>query len=154
MPDQIRYKEFRFPVEVAWEEGRRTTAQVDGKQPLRIATPPEFRGTNPEMWSPEDAFVAAASSCLAVTILAMAERAQLPLHTLAVRADGVVGRRADGRQGFIRIEQTVEIKTDPGREDDLRALVAKAEDGCLVTASIDLPVHTTTQILSATPVMT
>ncbi|HVC86551.1 MAG TPA: hypothetical protein VNC40_03900, partial [Gaiellaceae bacterium] len=60
-------KEYRFPVDIAWDGGRRTTARVDGKQPLRIATPPEFKGTDPDLWSPEDAFVTAAGSCLAVT---------------------------------------------------------------------------------------
>ncbi|HSP74292.1 MAG TPA: OsmC family protein, partial [Gaiellaceae bacterium] len=100
-------REFRFPVEIAWDSGRRTTARVKGKQPLEIATPPEFRGSDPELWSPEDAFVAAAGSCLAVTIAALAEHEQLPLRGLAVRAEGIVGRRADGRFGFVRIEQTV-----------------------------------------------
>ena len=53
MPGEIRHKEFRFPVQVVWHAGRRTTARVDGKAPLRIATPPEFRGTDPDIWSPE-----------------------------------------------------------------------------------------------------
>ena len=48
-------------VEIAWEAGKRTVARVDGKPALPIATPPEFRGTDPHMWSPEDALVAAAS---------------------------------------------------------------------------------------------
>ena len=62
MTRQVRHKEFRFPVTIDWDGGRRTTAHVDGKPPLAIATPPEFRGTDPELWSPEDAFVAAAGS--------------------------------------------------------------------------------------------
>ena len=146
MPTEIRHKEFRFPVQVVWHEGRRTTARVGGKPPLRIATPPEFRGTDPDMWSPEDAFVAAAGSCLAVTIAALAEREQLPVRGLSVRAEGVVGHRPDGRFGFVRIEQTVALETDPGYEDVARAVVAKAEDGCLVTVSLDLPVETTVEI--------
>jgi peroxiredoxin-like protein len=143
---QVRHREFHFPVEIDWEGGRRTTARVEGKQPVQIATPPEFRGTDPDLWSPEDALVAAAASCLVVTIAALAERHQLPLHDLAINANGVVGRRPDGRFGFTRIEQTVELQTDPGHDDDARALVAKAEDGCLVTVSLDLPVHTTVEI--------
>ncbi len=146
MATQVRYREFSFPVTVDWEGGRRTSARVEGKEPLRIATPPEFRGTDPVLWSPEDAFVAAAGSCLAVTIAALAEREELPLHALSVRANGVVGRRADGRFGFVRIEQTVELETDAGQEDAARALVSKAEDGCLVTISLDLPVETTVEI--------
>ena len=146
MAPPVRYREFRFPVEIDWEAGKRTVARVDGKPPLRIATPPEFRGTDPHMWSPEDALVAAAGSCLAVTIAALAEREQLPLHGLSVKADGIVGRRPDDRFGFVRIEQTVEVTTDAEHEDAARALVAKAEDGCLVTVSLDVPVQTTVNV--------
>jgi len=142
MTPAIRHKEFRFPVAVAWDEGRLTTARVVGKPPLRIATPPEFRGTNSDVWSPEDALMGAVGSCLAVTIVAMAERDELPLRSLSVHAEGFVGRRADGRFGFVRIEQTVTLETDADQEDAAREVVARAEDGCLVTASLDLPVQT------------
>ncbi len=151
MATQVRYKEFRFPVDVAWDEGRRTTAKVSGKHHLRIATPPVFRGSDPELWSPEDTFVAAAASCLAVTIYALAERDELPLRALSISAEGVVGRRPDGRQGFLRIDQRVQVQTDPGHEDAVRTLVARAEDGCLVTASLDLPVQTETLVSSTAP---
>ncbi len=146
MAPQVRYRELRFPVEIAWEAGKRTVAHVDGKPPLAIATPPEFHGTDPHVWSPEDALVAAAGSCLAVTIAALAEREQLPLRGLAVKADGIVGRRPDHRFGFVRIEQTVEVTTDADHEDAARALIAKAEDACLVTVSLDLPVQTTVSV--------
>ena len=151
MASQVRHREFRFPVDVVWHAGRRTTARVAGKPPLWIATPPEFRGTDPDLWSPEDAFVAAAGSCLAVTIAALAEREQLPMHKLSVKAEGVVGRRSDGRFGFVRIEQTVELYTDAEREDAARALVAKAEDGCLVSVSLALPIETTVEIRALVP---
>jgi organic hydroperoxide reductase OsmC/OhrA len=151
MASQVRHREFRFPVEVVWDAGRRTTARVDGKAPLRVATPPEFRGTDPDLWSPEDAFVAAAGSCLAVTIAALAEREQLPVRGLSVQAEGVVGRRPDDRFGFVRIEQTVELETDPGCEDTARAVVAKAEDSCLVRVSLDLPVKTAVEIRTPVP---
>ena len=143
---RVRPRELRFPVEVAWDGGRRTTARVRGKQPHAIATPPEFKGTNPELWSPEDAFVAAAASCLAVTVVAMAEKAELPLHALDVHAEGVVGRRSDGRFGFVRIEQDVALETDAGREAEARALVERAEAGCLVAVSLDLPVETAVEV--------
>ncbi len=146
MTQQVRYREFRFPVQVAWNGGRRTTAQVEGKPALRIATPPEFRGADPELWSPEDAFVAAAASCLAVTVAALAEREALPLRDLSIQADGVVGHREDGRFGFVRIEQTVELETEAGHEHAAHALVGKADAGCLVTASLDLPVQTTVKV--------
>lgn len=142
----IRPREFRFPVKIAWEGGRRTRALVDGKVPLQIATPPEFKGTDPDLWSPEDAFVAAASSCLAVTIAGMAARREVPLLALSVEGEGVVGQRPDGRFGFTRIEQTVRVETDDEHAEVMRELVAKAEETCLVAVSLDLPVDTTVEI--------
>ena len=139
-------REFHFPVRIDWQGGRRTVALVEGKQPVQIATPPEFRGTDPDLWSPEDAFVAAAGSCLAVTVAALAEHERLPLRELDVRAEGVVGRRDDGRFGFLRIEQHVSLATDEGHEEAARALVAKAEAGCLVSVSLDLPVETVVDV--------
>jgi organic hydroperoxide reductase OsmC/OhrA len=141
-------REYRFPVRVAWEGGRRTSAAVEGKASLPIATPPEFKGTDPTLWSPEDAFVASAASCLAVTIVALAERQGVALHGLDVRADGVVGRRDDGRFGFTAIEQTVDVTTGPEHEEAVRALVEKSEETCLVAVSLNIPVHSTVTVHS------
>jgi len=148
---EIRHKEFRFPVEISWDGGRRTTARVDGKPPLAIATPPVFRGSDPELWSPEDAFVASAGSCLAVTIAALAEREQLALHDLSVSAEGIVGRRPDGRFGFVRIEQTVRIDIDAADQQAALMAAAKAEEQCLVTTSLDLPVETRIELRPRVP---
>ncbi|HET8976661.1 MAG TPA: OsmC family protein [Solirubrobacteraceae bacterium] len=151
MPTRVRHREFHFPVQITYDDGLRATARVEGKPPLRLATPPEFRGEDPDQWSPEDALVTAAASCLAVTIAGLAHREGLPLHHLDVQADGVVGRRSDGRFGFVRIEQRVTLATDPGREDAARALAGRADEMCLVTASLDLPAQTTVDVRALSP---
>ncbi len=46
-----------------------------------------FRGTDPATWSPEDFFVAAAASCLAVTFTGLAARAGLSYSKLKVDAE-------------------------------------------------------------------
>jgi organic hydroperoxide reductase OsmC/OhrA len=86
-----------------------------------------------------------------VTIAGLAGREQLTLHGLSVTADGVVGRRPDGRFGFVRIEQTVVVDVDAADETAAAALVAGAEDGCLVAASLDLPVETKLEIRPCVP---
>jgi peroxiredoxin-like protein len=133
-------REHRFPVRVAWDGARRTTASVEGKHPLDVATPPEFRGTDPDVWSPEDLLVGAVGTCLAVTVAALAEREGLPLHDLDVAAEGVVGKRPDGRFGFVRVSQVVDVVVDAGREGDARAVVERAEETCLVSVSLNVPV--------------
>jgi organic hydroperoxide reductase OsmC/OhrA len=143
----VKAKEIRFPVHVEWRRDRTVAVQVPGKHELEIAPPPEFwTEADPTVWSPEDAFGAAAASCLAVTILGRAEREGLPLLGLLVEANGVVGRRPDGRFGFVRLEQHVEIATEPGEEQRAHELVEAAEQGCLVAVSLDLPVATTVDV--------
>jgi organic hydroperoxide reductase OsmC/OhrA len=146
-------REFHFPVAVAWEGGRRTTATVEGKPPVAIATPPEFRGTDPDAWSPEDFLTAAAGSCLAVSIVSIAEHRGVPLRALDVSADGVVGRpEGGGHMRFLRIAQRVRLATDEGFEEQARAVVEAAESSCLVAVSLAVPVETEIEIL--TPVTT
>ncbi|MCZ7587437.1 MAG: OsmC family protein [Gaiella sp.] len=144
-------REFHFPASVTWEGGRRTSARVEGKQAIAIAPPPEFRGTDPGLWSPEDFFTAAAASCLTVTITGLAERAGVPLRSLEVSGNGVVGKREDGHFGFVRVEQRVRLATDSGFEERARELVEEAERGCLVAVSLDLPLHTEIDIAVAAP---
>jgi organic hydroperoxide reductase OsmC/OhrA len=140
----VRAKEFHFPLTVAWIGGRRVAAQVEGKPAIEITPPPVFRGTDPTTWSPEDFFVAAAASCLAVTFTGLAAKAGLAYRDLHVEADGVCGRRDDGRFGFTRILLTIKIETDDAR--DARRLAEQAEENCLVSASLDLPVETVIEV--------
>jgi organic hydroperoxide reductase OsmC/OhrA len=137
----VRAKEFHFPLSVEWVGGRRVEARVDGKPALEIAPPPVFRGTDPELWSPEDLFVASAAACLAVTFTGLAARAELPYRRLHVGSDGVCGRRDDGRFGFTRILLRVELETEPEHATRARELAEEAEAQCLVSVSLDLPVE-------------
>lgn len=136
-----RVKEFAFPLRVHGVGRRKVAVQVAGKPVLHVAPPPEFRGTEPSVWSPEDLFVGAAAACYAVTLTGLAERAGLTLHRLAVDGEGIAGKRDDGRFGFTRIELRVELETTPAEEQRARELAQQAEERCLVSASLALPVH-------------
>ena len=144
----VRPKELHFPLSVEWIAGRRVAAQVEGKRTIEIAPPPVFHGTDATTWSPEDFFVAAAASCLAVTFAGLAATAGLWYVGLKVDGDGVVGLRGDGRFGFTRLLLRLEV----GPTDEMRAreLAEKAEASCLVSASIDLPVETVIKVRAVT----
>ena len=142
----VRPKEFHFPLSVEWVGERRVAAHVEGKPAIEITPPPVFRGTDPSAWSPEDFFVAAAASCLAVTFTGLAARAGLIYSSLKVDADGVAGKRDDGRFGFTRLLLRLELETEPGDEAQARELVEEAERTCLVSASLDLPVETVVEV--------
>jgi organic hydroperoxide reductase OsmC/OhrA len=135
----VRPKEFSFPLEVEWAGERRVAVRVEGKPGLTIAPPPVFRGVDPALWSPEDLFVAASASCLAVTLTGLAERRGLAIRRLSVHGEGIVGTRVDDRFGFTRIRLRVDIESEA--PELARRLVEDAEETCLVTASLALPVE-------------
>ncbi len=135
-------KEFRFPVTVEWRGDRLVQVQVAGKDVIEIATPPEFDHSAglEGVWSPEDFLVAAAASCYSVTLVALAERAGVPLSHLAVDAVGRVARRSDGRLGFVEIGLLVGLETETGRAEEARKVAERADELCLVSISLNLPV--------------
>jgi organic hydroperoxide reductase OsmC/OhrA len=134
-------KPYRFPVDVRWLEGKLTVASVAGKEPLEVATPPEFQGGVEGVWSPEDLFVGAVATCYTVTLISATRRRGVPVRSLEVRSFGDVSRRPDERFGFVGVDLAVELTTDPGYEAEARAAALDAESTCLVAASLDTPVH-------------
>jgi uncharacterized OsmC-like protein len=145
----MRVKEFSFPVTVEWLGDLRVVTRVENKKEIVTSSPTEFRGTDATIWSPEDFFVAAATSCLAITFQAIAGRRGLPLHSLKVSGDGTVGKREDRRFGFSRMAALVEIETEPGHEEQARQIAREAEETCLVVVSLDLPIETTVEVRTA-----
>ena len=142
----VRPKEFHFPLRIEWKGGRRV-AGVDGKQSIEIAPPPVFHGgEDPATWSPEDFFVAAAASCLAVTFTGLAARAGLEYSSLSVDADGVCSLRSDRRFGFTRLLLRLELETDAAQESLARQLAEQAEETCLVSASLDVAIEMVVEV--------
>ena len=134
-------KELQLPVSVRWRGGRLTRAESRGKEPLQLATPPEFRGGLPGFWSPEDLLVAAVASCFELTLAAVAERREAPLLDATVTATGHMSRRDDGCFDFTVIELDALLETVPGGEDAVRAAAAAAERRCLIKRALEVPVH-------------
>jgi organic hydroperoxide reductase OsmC/OhrA len=134
-------KSMRFPVSIEWQGGRLTKASAPSKADLEIATPPEFPGGIEDVWSPEELLVAATASCYAVTLIAIAERAEIPLYTLRVSGTGHLSKRDDGRFGFVAIELDAEIETNAVSVRAAESAAERAEKVCLVSQALDIPVH-------------
>jgi organic hydroperoxide reductase OsmC/OhrA len=134
-------KDHRYRVGVAWEGDRITTVSSPEKPDLAVATPPEFKHGVAGVWSPEDLLVAAVASCYAVTLVAVAERRELPLRALRVSGTGHLTARDDGRLGFVAVELTARIETDALTVEAMQRAAKHAERACLVTMALDVPVH-------------
>jgi organic hydroperoxide reductase OsmC/OhrA len=72
--------QYYFEVQLHWQEGHKGIMTApDVKDTIRVATPPEFKGGIPDMWSPEHLFLSALSSSFMTTYLALADKAELPI---------------------------------------------------------------------------
>jgi len=141
-------KEMQFPVSVRWRGGRLAQAEARDKELFELATPPEFRSGLAGYWSPEDLLVTAAASCFVLTLAAVAERCEAPLLDATVSATGHMSRRDDGRFGFTVIEVDAVLETVPGGEEAVRSAARTAEERCLISQALDVPVHLAIEVKS------
>lgn len=145
-------KDFRFPVSVHWQGQQLVHVEAPDVDEIVVAVPPEFRGPGGH-WSPEQLFVGAAASSYVVTFAALAGRNEIPVHALTVTGTGHVGRRDDGRVGFIAVELTPRIRTDPEFVTAAERTARNAETACLVTLALDVPVHVAPVVTAVEPAL-
>ena len=80
-----------YAVDLVWDQARKGTLTAPGlTHPIEVATPPEFDGGMPGIWSPEHLYVAAISSCLMTTFLASAAYSHLPFVSFTCPAEGTL----------------------------------------------------------------
>jgi len=142
-------KDFRFEVNASTLPRRRVRLTSDGKAPLEAATPPEFRGGTPGMWSPEDLLVAAVASCYSLTLEAIAVHRGIEFQYVDVRGIGHVTRRAEGRVGFVVIELAVDVTVAPGYEHEAERAAHSAKQACLIAHALEVPVELELQVHAA-----
>ncbi|MBT9554458.1 MAG: OsmC family protein [Myxococcales bacterium] len=113
---------------------------TDGAPNLQSASPPQFGG--PEgRWSPETLLCAALADCFVLTFRAVARASKFEWRSIASEVNGTLDR-SQGVTRFTAFENRVTLLVPPGT-DEARAnqLVEKAEKNCLVSNSLNAPVH-------------
>jgi organic hydroperoxide reductase OsmC/OhrA len=125
-----------YGTSLRWDSQRRATLSSAGLPDITVATPPEFPGGHPRIWSPEHLFVAAAEACLMTTFLAIAENSKLEYTAYTSRAEGIL-EKAD--QGFMITRITLRpriVITDAAARDRAIRIIEKAEQHCLISKSM------------------
>ena len=106
------------------------------KKCIEVATPPEFPKGIPGIWTPEHLFIAAVSSCLMTTFLAIAENSKLEFKSFSCKSTGVL-EQIEGKFliSEIILEPTIIINDEKDRERAER-VIQKSEAACLISNSI------------------
>ena len=110
-------------------------------QDMRIeaSAAPEFRGT-PERIDPEEAFVAALSSCHMLTFLAIAARRRLVVDSYTDSAVGYLEENAAGKLAVTRVTLRPEIcfaEDCRPSDQELEKLHHLAHDACFLANSVE-----------------
>lgn len=141
----------RYTATVAWSRGdapftdlrysRAHRWRFDGgadvpasSSPLHVRTPL----SDPAGVDPEEAFVAAASSCHMLTFLWVAARRGFTVDAYVDDAEGIMGRNAEGREAITRIALRPRITWSGDAPDQatLDALHHEAHEGCYIANSV------------------
>jgi organic hydroperoxide reductase OsmC/OhrA len=142
-------KVHRYGVRTRYQGSQGLTLEAPGKPVLRVANPPEFRDGLEGVWSPEELLTGALAACYERTVVAVAEYKGMPLGALRVDATGHVQRK-DDRYHFMLFELDVELETDPGYEQEAEHVAELAHERCLVESALEVPVHLSVRVASAT----
>jgi len=138
-----------YETSMVWSEGRRGKVEAPGLPPLDFASPPEFGGPG-GTWTPEHAFVTAATSSILLTFVAIAEFSKLGFRSLSANAKGTLEKVEGEGLRFTSID--VALRVEVGSEADIaraERVVQKAEASCLVSKSLKTPVRVKAEIRSA-----
>ena len=98
----------------------------------------EYRG-DPERVNPEEALVAALSSCHMLTFLAVAAKRKLSLDSYEDDAVGVLEKNAAGKLAITRVTLRPKIAWSSGvtvSGEDLKKMHHDAHEGCFVANSV------------------
>ncbi|QHI36932.1 hypothetical protein IMCC3317_23020 [Kordia antarctica] len=144
-----------YNVNVSWTQDRKgimcspelKNNETNETNCLEVATPPEFPGGMPNIWSPEHLFTAAVSSCLMTTFLAIAEFSKLEYVSFKCDSKGIL-EKVDGKFVISEILLFPEVViADESKRDRTERIVEKSEKACLISNSITSKITMETKII-------
>lgn len=114
------------------------------REPIALGPPPQFGGTD-RVWSPEELLIGATLECLWTTFLAYAKRDGLDVLEWSATGVGVLDR-GPRVPVFTSITLAVELHVAAGDEDRARRLLERAEQGCIISNALNVPVTLETTV--------
>lgn len=107
-----------------------------GLADLESAPPAEYGGPG-DRWSPETLLVAAVADCFVLTFKGIARASKVDWLAVQCDVEGVLDRE-DGITQFVQFRVKAIVDVPQGADEArVRRLIEKAEQGCLITNSMN-----------------
>ena len=114
------------------------TWTFDGGHEMQASSAPAYLG-NPKLVDPEEAFVAALSSCHMLTFLAVACKKKFMLDEYVDEAVGHMEKNSEGKLAITRVELHPKLKfsgeNQPG-EKEIEEMHHFAHENCFIASSV------------------
>ncbi|GAA0433422.1 MAG: OsmC family protein [Bacillota bacterium] len=131
--------EHHFHLKADWPGGRNSQGFLEtGNLKTNISIPPEMDGPGIGT-NPDEMLLGAAATCYIITLAAMIERAELPLKQMYLHSEGIV----DVTKGVFTYKRIIHRPTvtltehaTEGQHSQLRKLVIKAEQSCMISRAL------------------
>lgn len=133
-----------YNVTINWTQDRKGTMcspelkndETNETNCIEVATPTQFPGGMPNIWSPEHLFTAAVSSCLMTTFLAISEFSKLEFISFKCDSKGIL-EKVDGKFVMSEVLLFPEVViSDESKRDRTERILEKSEKACLISNSI------------------
>jgi len=137
-----------YMVTVDWKHDRVGDISIEGKPKVEVSSPPEFEG--PEgIISPEDLFVAAATSCFMTTFVTFTKKMRFDFKSFSCEGHGTLERIDKGFQ-FTKLLLKTKVVVD---SEDLKPKAERALElagkYCLVSNSMKCPTEHENEVIVA-----
>lgn len=124
-----------YRVSAAGSQAGLVTVASPGLPDIETAPPPEFDGPG-GAWSPENLLCAALADCFILTFRGISRAARLEWLKLECRVEGTL-ERVEGSAWFTRYANFATLTVPAGSDvAKARALLERAEKGCLISNSL------------------
>ncbi len=137
---------YEYQTSLSWTGEKKGILSCKDKPDIMVACPPEFGG-HPDIWSPEDLFLASVNVCTMTTFLWFVKKEGLFLKFYQSEASGTV-EMVGGVFRFSSI--TIKVRIGISSENDrshVEKMLKKVEHACLITNSISTDIHIESEIV-------
>ena len=137
-----------YNVNLQWMEGRiGSIHSPELNEKITVATPPEFEGGVPGIWSPEHLFTASVVSCFMTTFLAIASFSKLEFEAFDCEAKGILDK-VDGKFMMTEVELRPKLVLSAySKMERAQRILEKAEANCLISNSVKAKVSLKPEIV-------
>jgi organic hydroperoxide reductase OsmC/OhrA len=134
-----------YPVNASGGSQGNITVRGTGLPDIETQAPPQFGGPD-GTWSPETMLVGSVANCFILTFRAIARASKVEWTSIDCDVEGVLDR-PEGVTRFIafNINATLKVPAD-SKVERVQRLLEKAEQLCLITASLKSEINLTTDI--------